>query len=35
VDAAKADAHLRNGILVIRIPKQEKTKTRVLKVEVA
>lgn len=36
VDATKADASLsRNGILTIRIPKQEKTKTRVLKVEVA
>ncbi|OGD61348.1 hypothetical protein A3A71_00535 [Candidatus Berkelbacteria bacterium RIFCSPLOWO2_01_FULL_50_28] len=34
VDAAKADASLRNGILTIRIPKQEKTKTRVLKVQV-
>lgn len=32
VDAAKADANLKNGILTIRIPKQEKTKTRVLKV---
>ncbi len=34
VDAAKAEAALRNGILTIRIPKQEKTKTRVLKVQV-
>jgi len=34
VDAAKAEAHLRNGILTIRIPKQERTKTRVLKVDV-
>lgn len=34
VDAAKAEALLRNGILTIRIPKQEKTKTRVLKVQV-
>lgn len=34
VDAAKAEATLKNGILTIRIPKQEKTKTRVLKVEV-
>jgi len=35
VDAAKAEASLRNGILTIKIPKQEKTKTRVLKVQVA
>ncbi len=35
VDAGKAEAHLRNGILTIRIPKQEKTKTRVLKVELS
>jgi HSP20 family protein len=35
VDAAKAEAFLRNGILTIKIPKQEKTKTRVLKVQVA
>ncbi|HUD20723.1 MAG TPA: Hsp20/alpha crystallin family protein [Candidatus Saccharimonadales bacterium] len=34
VDAAKAEATMRNGILTIRIPKQEKTKTRVLKVQV-
>lgn len=34
VDAAKAEASLKNGILTIRIPKQEKTKTRVLKVAV-
>ncbi|MEX1051938.1 MAG: Hsp20/alpha crystallin family protein [Patescibacteria group bacterium] len=34
VDAAKAEAFLRNGILTIKIPKQEKTKTRVLKVQV-
>jgi len=34
VDAAKAEASLRNGILTIKIPKQEKTKTRVLKVNV-
>lgn len=33
VDAAKADASLKNGILTIAIPKQEKTKTRVLKVK--
>jgi HSP20 family protein len=32
VDAAKAEARLRDGILTIRIPKQEKTKTRILKV---
>jgi HSP20 family protein len=34
VDAAKAEAFLRNGILTIKIPKQEKAKTRVLKVQV-
>ncbi|MBI4948343.1 Hsp20/alpha crystallin family protein [Candidatus Berkelbacteria bacterium] len=34
IDASKADATLRNGILSIQIPKQEKTKTRILKVEV-
>ena len=34
VDAAKAEASMRNGILTIKIPKQEKTKTRVLKVNV-
>ncbi|MEX0594826.1 MAG: Hsp20/alpha crystallin family protein [Patescibacteria group bacterium] len=34
VDASKAEAFLRNGILTIKIPKQEKTKTRVLKVQV-
>ena len=33
VDASKADASLKNGILTISIPKQEKTKTRVLKVK--
>lgn len=33
VDAAKAEARLRDGILTISIPKQEKTKTRVLKVQ--
>ncbi|QQG49755.1 MAG: Hsp20/alpha crystallin family protein [Candidatus Berkelbacteria bacterium] len=32
VDASKAEAKLRDGILTVRIPKQEKTKTRVLKV---
>ena len=34
VDAAKAEASMKNGILTIKIPKQEKTKTRVLKVNV-
>lgn len=34
VDAAKAEASLKNGILTIKIPKQERTKTRVLKVSV-
>lgn len=34
VDAAKAEASLKNGILTIKIPKQEKTKTRILKVDV-
>ncbi len=34
VDAAKAEASLVHGILTIRIPKQEKTKTRVIKVQV-
>jgi HSP20 family protein len=34
VDAAKAEAGLKNGILTIKIPKQEKTKTRVLKVTI-
>lgn len=33
VDASKAEARLRDGILTVRIPKQEKTKTRVLKVQ--
>ncbi len=33
VDANKAEASLKNGILTIVIPKQEKTKTRVLKVK--
>lgn len=33
VDAAKAEAVLKNGILTIEIPKQEKTKTRILKVK--
>src|SRR3990167_1152121 len=31
VDAEKADASLKNGILTIAIPKLEKTKTRILK----
>ena len=34
IDAGKAVARLDNGILTIVLPKQEKTKTRVLKVEV-
>jgi HSP20 family protein len=34
VDAGKAEANLRNGILTIKIPKQEKSRTRVLKVQV-
>ncbi|OGD66578.1 hypothetical protein A3F08_00200 [Candidatus Berkelbacteria bacterium RIFCSPHIGHO2_12_FULL_36_9] len=33
VDAEKADASLKNGILTIAIPKLEKTKTRILKVK--
>ena len=33
VDAEKAEASLKNGILTIKIPKQEKTKTRLLKVK--
>jgi len=33
VDAEKAEASLKNGILTIRIPKQEKTKTRLIKVK--
>jgi HSP20 family protein len=33
VDAGKAEARLRDGILTVSIPKQEKTKTRVLKVQ--
>lgn len=33
VDAAKAEATLKSGILTIRIPKQEKVRTRVLKVQ--
>jgi len=34
VEAGKAEATLKNGILTIRIPKQEKVRTRVLKVQV-
>lgn len=33
VEADKADAKLQNGILTITIPKQEKTRTRVIKVK--
>ena len=33
VDSEKADASLKNGILTIIIPKQEKTKTRLIKVK--
>jgi HSP20 family protein len=33
VDAEKAQANLRDGVLSIAIPKQEKTKTRLLKVK--
>ena len=33
VDAEKAQASLKNGILTITIPKQEKTKTRLIKVK--
>jgi len=33
VDAEKAEASLKNGILSIKIPKQEKTKTRLIKVK--
>jgi len=34
VDPGKAEAvHTRNGILTIKLPKQEQTKTRVLKVQ--
>ena len=32
VDADKANASLKNGILTVTIPKQEKTKARVLKI---
>lgn len=34
VDASKSEALLRNGILTIKIPKQEKTKTKILKVQI-
>jgi HSP20 family protein len=33
VDSEKADASLKHGILTISIPKQEKTKTRLVKVK--
>lgn len=33
VDADKAEASLKNGILTVRIPKLEKTKTRTVKVK--
>lgn len=33
VDAEKAEASLKNGILTIAIPKQEKTRTRLVKVK--
>lgn len=33
VDADKAEASLKNGILTVRIPKLEKTKTRTIKVK--
>lgn len=33
VDSEKAQASLKNGILTLTIPKQEKTKTRLLKVK--
>lgn len=33
VDSEKAQASLKNGILTIKIPKQEKTKTRVIKIK--
>lgn len=33
VDSEQAQASLKNGILTIHIPKQEKTKTRVLKIQ--
>lgn len=32
VEAEKAQANLQNGILTIKIPKQEKTRTRIIKV---
>lgn len=34
VDADKAEASLKNGILTIKIPKLEKTKTRTVKVKI-
>lgn len=33
VDSEKAKAVIKNGILTITVPKQEKTKTRIIKVE--
>ena len=33
IDSDKAKAHIKNGILTITIPKQEKSKTRIIKVE--
>ena len=33
VDSENAEAGLKNGILTIKIPKQEKTKTRLIKVK--
>ncbi|NCO44292.1 Hsp20/alpha crystallin family protein, partial [Candidatus Berkelbacteria bacterium] len=33
VDSEKAKAVIKNGILTITVPKQEKTKTRIVKVE--
>lgn len=33
VDSENAQASLKNGILTIRLPKQEKTKTRLLKIK--
>ena len=35
IDASRSEANLRNGILTITLPKQEKAKTRVLKVEIS
>lgn len=33
VDSEQADASLKDGVLTIKIPKQEKTKTRILKIQ--